>query len=55
MDQETTDFYERVRAAYLKIAEKEPERFRVIDASGSIEEVHAKVSEIVKDFLGNPE
>lgn len=51
MDKETTEFYERVRKAYLKIAEKEPRRVCVIDARGSIEEVHAKVSEIVTKFL----
>ena len=51
MDSETTDFYERVRQAYLKIAEKEPKRFKVIDAGGSIEEVHRQVSEIIKKFL----
>ncbi len=51
MDKETTDFYERVRRAYLKIAEKEPHRFQIIDAGGSIEEVHAKVSAIINDFL----
>ena len=51
MDSETTDFYERVRAAYLKIAEKEPKRFKIIDAGGSIEEVHARVSETVNKFL----
>ena len=51
MDQETTDFYERVRQAYLKIAEKEPKRFKPIDGSGSIEEVHARVAEVVAKFL----
>jgi dTMP kinase len=51
MDSETTDFYERVRLAYLKIAEQEPRRFRIIDAGGSIEDVHAKVSEVVTKFL----
>lgn len=51
MDKETTEFYARVRNAYLKIAEKDPKRFRVIDANGSIEEIHAKVAEIVKKFL----
>ena len=51
MDKETTEFYERVRQAYLKIAEREPRRFRIIEASGSIEEVHAKVLEIVTKFL----
>lgn len=51
MDAETRDFYERVRAAYLKIAAKEPKRFKIIDANGSIDEVHARVSEIVAKFL----
>ena len=51
MDRETTEFYERVRQAYLKIAEKEPKRFKKIDGSGSIDEVHARVSEVVTKFL----
>jgi dTMP kinase len=51
MDSETTDFYERVRAAYLKIAAKETKRFKVVDADGSIENVHARVSELVNKFL----
>jgi len=51
MDAETTDFYERVRKAYLQIAEREPNRFRILDANGSIEEIKAKVLEIVTEFL----
>jgi dTMP kinase len=51
MDRETTEFYDRVRRGYLKIAEKEPERFKIIDGSGSIDEVHARVSEVVTAFL----
>ncbi len=51
MDKETSEFYKRVREAYLSIAQKEPKRFRIINASGSIEEVHGKVLEIVKTFL----
>ncbi len=51
MDAETTEFYERVRDAYLQIARKEPKRFRVIDANGSIEEIKPKVLEIVTKFL----
>ena len=54
MDQETTAFYERVRRGYLKIAEKEPQRFRLVEAGGSIDEVHARVSEIVDRFLNAP-
>ena len=51
MDSETTDFYTRVRDAYLQISESEPRRFRVIDASGSMEEIKKSVWEIVSDFL----
>ena len=51
MDAENVEFYERVRDAYLKIAAKEPKRFRVIDANGSIEGIKAKVLEIVTKFL----
>lgn len=51
MDAETTEFYTNVRKAYLQIAENEPERFIVIDANGSIDEVQAKVIEVVSDVL----
>jgi dTMP kinase len=51
MDTETVEFYERVRNAYLKLAETEKERFRVIDANGSIEAIKTQVLEIVTEFL----
>jgi dTMP kinase len=52
MDEETNDFYHRVRDAYLGIASREPERFKVIDANGSVEEMHKRVVDMVTDFLG---
>jgi dTMP kinase len=51
MDMETADFYDRVRRSYLGIAEREPDRFKLIDANGSIEETHHLVVEIVTEFL----
>ncbi len=51
MDLETSDFYDRVRQSYLGIAEREPARFKVIDATGSIDETYQKVVAIVKDLL----
>jgi len=51
MDSETIDFYERTRASYLKIAANEPERFRVIDANGAVEEIKTKVLETITEFL----
>lgn len=51
MDLETRDFYNRVREAYLKLAAKEKKRFRIIDANGSVGEIHKQVVEIVNQFL----
>src|SRR5688572_12890953 len=51
MDTETHEFYERVRAAYLGVANREPKRFKVLDANGSIEQTQAKVVEIINKFL----
>jgi dTMP kinase len=51
MDAETTDFYKRVREAYLRIAEKEPKRFRIVEADGAVDEIRARVMEIVMKFL----
>ena len=51
MDFETVEFYTRVRDAYLGIAKREPKRFRIIDAGGSIEETHRRVLEIVLKSL----
>jgi len=38
LDQEPVEFHERVRKAYLEIAAREPQRFRVIPAAGPVEE-----------------
>jgi len=51
MDFETVEFYERVRDSYLGIARREPKRFIVLDASGSVEEIHRQVFDIVADCL----
>ena len=53
MDAETADFYSKVRAAYLALAEKEPKRFCVIDANSSVEEIQSKVIETATKFLEN--
>ena len=43
---EKTDFYARVRAGYLALAESEPERFAIIDASLPLDQVQAAIKEI---------
>jgi len=51
MDFETAEFYERVRDAYLTAAGKEPKRFRIVDATGSVDEIQRHVLEIVSESL----
>jgi dTMP kinase len=51
LDKENSDFYDRVREAYLKIIAKEPKRFRIIDATQSVEQVHAQALEVLTKFL----
>ncbi len=52
MDAETAEFYGRVRDAYLQMAAREPKRFRAVDASGPVEEIHSVVLDIVIKILG---
>ena len=53
LDLEDVAFHARVREAYLKIAAAEPERVRVIDANGSVQDTHHAVLELVIPFLKN--
>ncbi|MCS7315068.1 MAG: dTMP kinase [Bryobacterales bacterium] len=52
MDEQARDFRRRVREAYRQLADREPERFRVIDAAGEIAQVAAEVQTAVLAFLG---
>ena len=47
LDMESRDFHQKVRDAYLKIAKDEPNRFVVIDANRSIDEVAEDIWGIV--------
>ena len=47
-ENETLAFHERVRAGYLAIAEKEPERFRIIDASQSQDQVQDQITRVLE-------
>ncbi len=50
-EREALAFFERVREGYLRLAEAAPERFRVIDAARTLEEVSAQVVAVVETFL----
>lgn len=51
LDSEDAAFHTRVRNAYVEIAKANPDRFRVIDARGSVQETHSRVMKIVMPFL----
>ena len=51
LDIENAEFHSRVRDAYLQIARAEPERVKVIDASGPVEQTQERVRNIVIPFL----
>ncbi len=47
MEQEPTEFYERVCAAYRALATAEPERVRWVDGSGAPDEIEATIWEML--------
>jgi dTMP kinase len=53
-DTEGVAFFEKVRAAYLELAAAEPDRFRVVDGSGSVDQTDARVRDAVEPLLSTP-
>lgn len=51
LEAEAAEFHIRVREAYLALAEAEPERFLVLDATRSIDELAADIRNRVSDLL----
>jgi dTMP kinase len=52
-EQEQHEFFERVRACYLRLAEAEQERFVVVDTTRPIAHVGAEVVAVVERLLDN--
>ena len=50
LDLESSAFHERVREGYKAISESEPERFKRIDAAGSIEEIKEKIYSCLEEL-----
>jgi dTMP kinase len=51
LDSEDAAFHTRVREGYVAIAKANPDRVRLIDARGSVQETHRIVMDIVMPFL----
>lgn len=45
-EREKIEFHEQIRAGFLQMACAEPDRFRIVDASGNVDEVAAAVKNI---------
>ena len=50
-ERQALDFFQRVRDGYLSLAAAAPERYRVIDASGSLSQVSEQVQRVLDDFI----
>ena len=50
-DTEGVRFFEKVRAAYLEMAAAEPERYRVVDGSGSVDATDAAIRAAVEPLI----
>jgi dTMP kinase len=50
-EKEQLDFFIKVRNGYLDRANSDPERYRVIDASVSLEQVQSQIANILKAYL----
>jgi dTMP kinase len=54
LEAEPLDFHERVRRGFLSLADAEPDRYLVLDASRSPEDVNRAIQERVRDMLPDP-
>jgi dTMP kinase len=52
LEAEAQDFHQRVRESYLALAEAEPDRFLVLDGTGSVESIHQAITTRVSDVVG---
>jgi dTMP kinase len=51
LDDEPSEFHQRVREGFFRLAELHPERVRIVDASGDPETVFARLLEVVPEEL----
>jgi len=50
-DTEDRAFFEQVRTAYLRLAADEPERFAIVDGSGSVGDADRRITKVVEERL----
>jgi dTMP kinase len=50
-DQESTQFHQRLRAAFLMLAQTYPQRIKVIEASGTPQQVHQRIISLLQPLI----
>lgn len=50
-ESEQAAFFERVRQAYLDIAQRDPQRVRIVDAGQDLQQVSAAIRTVIGEFL----
>jgi len=50
-EREPPEFHKRVREGYLKLASLYPDKIKVVDGKGSVEEVRRRIEEIVEELI----
>jgi dTMP kinase len=51
IEREAVEFHEGVRQGYLRIAEGEPDRVKVVNAAGTIDDTFAEVKKIIETLI----
>ena len=51
MEDENNSFHAKVREGFLKIAEENPGRVKVIDAMRTVDEIHSEIIEVVENAI----
>ena len=51
IESEAVDFHENVRNGYIELARRDPERVKVVDSSGAVEDTASEIVKIMDDFL----
>jgi dTMP kinase len=53
LESESLEFHRRVREGYLRIAAGDPERVKVVDASGPIDDISLRIEQLVETWLAS--
>lgn len=54
MENQALDFYDRVRRGYLDLAQRDPQRVKVVGGNGEVETIEREIWELVRHVLEKP-